>query len=60
MPPFRVLNMVVCPLSRGWLGRMAGMGAILVEQLQLVKQLMKQLMKELGHKVVGVVEEGDF
>jgi hypothetical protein len=48
--------MVVCPLSRGWLGRTVGVGAILVEQLQL----MKQLMKELGHKVVGAVEEWDF
>jgi len=49
--------MVVCTLSRGWLGRTAGVGAILVEQLQLIKQLMKQLIKELGHKVVGAVKE---
>jgi hypothetical protein len=36
--------MVVCPLSRGWLGRTAGVGGI------LMKQLMKQLIKDKGAK----------
>jgi hypothetical protein len=29
MPPFKVLNIVVCPLSTGSSGRIRGMGAIL-------------------------------